>query len=110
MASSTLPSPSRAWARPLLRPRGLSRALLQRLPARRLEFVLRGGLALGRVPVVQHLRREDGIEGEPGDEAVQDQLIWDFLEGGEDASEGADEVVEDLVVLSAGTQCIRVLG
>lgn len=55
--------------------------------------LLRGG---GRVPVEEHLGGEDGIEDEAGDEAVEDELVVYFLEGGEDAGEGSEEVVEDL--------------
>jgi hypothetical protein len=39
---------------------------------------------------------EDHIEGEAGDESVEDELVVDFLEGGEDARERSGEVVEDL--------------
>lgn len=50
----------------------------------------------GRVPVVHDLAEEDGVEGETRNEAVQDEGIVDFLEGGEDAREGAKEVIDDL--------------
>lgn len=56
------------------------------------------GLFRGSVPVVDHLDGEDGVEGKAGDEAVEDELVVDLLEGGEDAGEGAGEVVEDLGV------------
>lgn len=48
------------------------------------------------VPVVQHLGREDHVESEASDEAVEDELVVNFLEGGEDAGEGASKVIEDL--------------
>lgn len=60
-----------------------------------LQLLRRSILARGAVPVPDHLDREDGIERETGDEAVQNQWVGDFLEGGEDAGEGAEEVVED---------------
>jgi len=50
----------------------------------------------GRVPVQDHLQGEDGVEREAGDEAVEDDFVGDFLQGGEDAGEGAEEVGEDL--------------
>ena len=53
-------------------------------------------LARGAVPIVDHLEGEDGIEDEARDEAVEDELVVDFLEGCEDTGEGAEEVVEDL--------------
>lgn len=49
-----------------------------------------------RVPVVQHLECDDHIEREPGHEAIKDELVVDFLERGEDASERAGKVAEDL--------------
>lgn len=56
------------------------------------------GLLLRRwaVPVVQHLGREDHVESEASDEAVEDELVVNFLEGGEYAGKGASEVIEDL--------------
>ena len=53
-------------------------------------------LASRRVPVQNHLQSEDGVEGEAGDEAVEDDFVGDFLQGCEDAGEGAEEVGEDL--------------
>lgn len=53
-------------------------------------------LASGRIPVQDHLQGEDGVEREAGDEAVEDDFVGDFLQGGEDAGEGAEEVGEDL--------------
>jgi hypothetical protein len=57
-----------------------------------------GGSLLGccTVPVIEHLKGDDGIECESGDEAVQDELIVHFLEGSKDARQGAEEVVENL--------------
>lgn len=64
---------------------------------------LSGLLAPGAIPVVQHLRCDYSIEREGRNKAIEDQLIGDFLEGGEDAGEGAEEVVEDLSFLLALT-------
>lgn len=50
------------------------------------------------VPVVDHLESEHGVEDEARDEAVEDELVIDFLEGREDAGKRAEEVVEDLEV------------
>ena len=55
-------------------------------------------LAGGAIPIVDHLRSQDRVEGEAGDEAVQDELVVDFLQGREDARQRADEVVEDLQI------------
>lgn len=60
------------------------------------ELVLGRLLAGGRFPVQDHLQGEDGVEREAGDEAVEDDFVGDFLQGGEDAREGAEEVGEDL--------------
>ena len=48
------------------------------------EWLLCGGRGWS-FPVVQHLQGENAVEGEPDDEAVQDELVVDFLEGREDA-------------------------
>lgn len=56
-----------------------------------------GLLRLGRaLPVVQHLRRQNDIQRESGYEPVQNDLVVNLLEGGEDPRERADEVVENL--------------
>jgi hypothetical protein len=56
-----------------------------------------GSLPAGRrLPVQNHLQGEDGVEREAGDEAVEDDFVGDFLQGCEDAREGAEEVGEDL--------------
>lgn len=60
------------------------------------RLVLLGVDASGRVPVVHHLDSKEGVEGEAGDEAVEDEGVVDFGEGGVDAGEGAEEVVHDL--------------
>ncbi len=46
-----------------------------------------GRLLLGRgaVPIVHHLRGEDQVERETGDKAVENKLVLDLLECGEDA-------------------------
>ena len=54
-------------------------------------------LGRGAIPVQRHLQREDSIEHETRNEVVQDERIGNFLEGGEDAREGAEEVVYDLL-------------
>lgn len=51
---------------------------------------------LARVPVPQHLRRENKVQEGAADEAVQNQRVVDFGESREDARERAEEVVEDL--------------
>lgn len=60
----------------------------------------------GAVPVVQHLRSEDEVQGETGKESVQDELVVDFLEGGENARQRAGKVVEDLVSISTHFSCL----
>ena len=56
-----------------------------------------GLLRLGRaLPVVQHLGRQNDIQRESGYEPVQNDLVVNLLEGGEDPRERADEVVENL--------------
>lgn len=56
-----------------------------------------GGLAAAwAVPVVDHLCSQDGIKHKASDEAVQNQFVVDFLQGGEDAGKRSHEVVEDL--------------
>jgi hypothetical protein len=39
---------------------------------------------------------KDGIEREGSNEAVQNDLIIDFLQRGKDAREGPEEVIENL--------------
>lgn len=53
-------------------------------------------LAGGAVPIVDHLRGKNGVQDKSADEAVQNELVVDFLECGEDARERAEQVVEDL--------------
>lgn len=54
-------------------------------------------LRLGRaLPVVQHLGRQNDIQRESGHEPVQNDLVVNLLEGGENPRERADEVVEHL--------------
>jgi hypothetical protein len=48
------------------------------------------------IPVVHHLQSENGVEDEAGNEAVEDELVVDFLKGCEDTREGTEEIVEDL--------------
>jgi hypothetical protein len=42
------------------------------------------------------LDEEDGVKNKARDEAVEDERVVDFLKRGEDAGEGAEEVVDDL--------------
>jgi hypothetical protein len=55
------------------------------------------------VPVVHHLDREDGVEDKGSYDAVQDEVVIDFLKGGEDARQGTEEVVEDLSITISQT-------
>lgn len=55
----------------------------------------------GAVPIVQHLRGEDEVQGETGKESVQNELVVDFLEGGKNTRQRAGKVVEDLLSISA---------
>lgn len=81
--------------RALLGRRGAARTRRRGLDGRGLALPL--GL-LGRgVPVVDHLEGKDRVEDEARNEAVQDQLVVDLLESGEDARQGTGEVVEDLI-------------
>ena len=65
--------------------------MLGRLPAR------------GGVPVDDHLQGENEVEHKAREEAVQDEVVGDFLHGGEDAGDGSEEVGEDL--LGGGKMC-----
>jgi hypothetical protein len=42
------------------------------------------------------LQKQDKVEREAGDEAVENEGVRDFLEGGKDARGGAEEVVNNL--------------
>ena len=96
-ASNLTPATS---SRTLLgRRRGRGGTRLDSLDRRLLALALR--LGRGRVPVVDHLESENEVEGEAGDEAVQDELIVNLLKGCEDARERAGEIVEDL------RRCVR---
>lgn len=54
-------------------------------------------LGLGRaLPVIQHLGGQYHVQSKSGDEAVQDELVIDLLQGGEDARKRSSEVVEYL--------------
>lgn len=61
-----------------------------------LELLRLGVLGSGRVPVIDHLEEENSVKHEARDETVEDERVVDFLEGSEDAREGAEEVVDDL--------------
>ena len=80
----------------LSRLRGISHRLFDVALSSRRELVLCSLLAGRRIPVKNHLQREDSVESEPSDEAVEDDFVGDFLQGCEDAREGAEEVGEDL--------------
>ena len=62
----------------------------------RRNLLLAASFGRGRVPVVYHLRSEHQVQGETGNESVENELVVDLLECGEDARKGAGEVVEDL--------------
>jgi hypothetical protein len=54
-------------------------------------------LRLGwRIPIVDDLAGENEVESEAGDISVKDEGIVDFLERGENATEGSKEEVKDL--------------
>ena len=53
-------------------------------------------LARRGVPVIGHLQSQDEVQREAGKEAVEDQVVGDFLDGGEHTGGGAEEVGEDL--------------
>ena len=55
-----------------------------------------GSLPSRGLPVKNHLQSEDGVESKASDEAVEDDFVRNFLQGREDAREGAEEVGEDL--------------
>jgi hypothetical protein len=50
------------------------------------------------LPVVDHLDRQDEVQDETCNEAIENEVVVDFLQGSEDARQGASEVVEDLNV------------
>jgi len=52
---------------------------------------------LRRIPVPEHLHGQNDVQGEAAEESVEDDGIVDLGEGREDAGEGAEEVVEDLL-------------
>lgn len=60
------------------------------------ELLALGVLRGGCIPVVNDLQEEDEVERKAGDEAVKDERVVNFLECGEDAGSGAEEVVDDL--------------
>lgn len=53
-------------------------------------------LARGSVPVDEHLQREDDVQDQASDEAVQNDFVVDFGESCEDSRKGTEEVGEDL--------------
>lgn len=63
---------------------------------RPLQFLGFGSLGCWRVPVVNDLEEEDGIEAEASNEAVQNEWVVDFLQRGKDARKRSEEVVDDL--------------
>lgn len=108
MSQDKSTSPPRTGASLFLSASRLCLGLLRRISHRLLDIALSsrrklvlGCLLAGRcLPVKNHLQREDGVEGEAGDEAVEDDFVGDFLQGREDAGEGAEEVGEDLFEIS----------
>lgn len=83
-----------------------STAHLNRLLALLIQLLRLRALARGSVPIPDHLSRENGVEHEGCDEAVEDERVGHFLQRGEDAAEGAGEVVEDLQEMSASKDTI----
>lgn len=61
--------------------------------------ILRGG----RIPVVHDLQEENEVERKASNEAVEDERVVDFLEGGEDSRGGPQEVVDNLKELLVAT-------
>jgi len=86
---SHLSSPTRTWALRLLRRKRAS-AASDRLFGIRSNWTLelggRGRLARAAIPVPNHLRSEHSVKSEAGNEAVQDEWVRNFLQGGEDAA------------------------
>ena len=78
----------RIWRR-VLGPRLLCRSRgdwddYLRLPHRLLRCRF-GRFCFRALPVIDHLRGQDDVEAEAGNEAVQDELVIDLLYGSEDA-------------------------
>lgn len=48
------------------------------------------------IPIVEHLRCQDDVQDESSHEPVENQLIIHFLHCGEDAGQGADEIIKYL--------------
>ena len=53
-------------------------------------------LARGSVPVDEHLQREDDVQDQASDEAVQNDFVVEFGESCEHSRKGTKEVGEDL--------------
>jgi len=67
------------------------------IPRNRLLQLLALGVLRGwRIPVVYDLEEENEVQRKACDESVEDERVVDFLERGEDARKGAEEVVDDL--------------
>lgn len=50
----------------------------------------------GALPVIKHLACQDHVQSKSGNEAVENELVVDLLQRGEDARKGSDEIVEHL--------------
>lgn len=75
---------------------GRGRASLGRRSRDGSNLALALGLLRGGVPVVDHLHRENSVQSEASDKSVENQLVVNLLESGEDARKGSGEVVEHL--------------
>lgn len=75
---------------------GRRRASLGRQSLDGSNLALALGLLRGRVPVIDHLHGQNSVQSEASDEPVEDQLVVNLLESGEDARKGSGEVVENL--------------
>jgi hypothetical protein len=97
-AKSRSASATRAWRLRLRRADACALAGAGSIDLDRLLALccLRGGA----VPVVHHLSRKDGVEDKASDEGVENERVWDLLEGGIDTRQGANEVVENLSRIS----------
>ena len=62
------------------------------------ELRLHSRVALRAVPVVHHLRGNDGVEREASYESVENELVWHFLQSCEDPRKRSQEIVKDLVI------------
>lgn len=50
----------------------------------------------GALPVIHHLGRQDHVQSETCDKTVENKLVVDLLQSGEDARQRASEIVKHL--------------